>query len=391
MQGRLGLPVSKCIEAYKTLGEKIFSRPRLFHVLSSSYLRSKYDSDDFEEILINFLHQADNRSDNRSRGRSCWHYPKKFVKTRAKRIKKKIGIGSSNVDSKEIENCHNGGLSFRQEHDKPCKTVAVATKHADSCPEPHLFRSYDHERGDRHRGLAINNSGKACEASIVQVVRATSAAPGFFKVVKIANDKIQPGVQDERCSRFMDGGVLYNNPSDLAWNEVCAWQIGVSGRSTGDAIGCFVSIGCGRSKWQIFGNKGEIPLLKYIRMIRAPRKMVIDTNPPHYRILSLARLHHVPYYRFTVYEGLEDTELDEWTTKKRKIGEEELNGGQKMDTFTYIREVTKRYLEGKNNRDSTCGEPERPVHNELEECARLLVEYRIARMGILDTNGFPNG
>ena len=121
--------------------------------------------------------------------------------------------------------------------------------------------------------------------SIVDVALATSAAPAIFKVVKIASEKVPPNVppaQDRpvpRYQRFMDGGVLANNPSDLAFNEVIAWQIAISdtSKSAADAIGCFVSIGCGKRKWQIFGNPGEISLLKYLRMRAAPKSMVTDT------------------------------------------------------------------------------------------------------------------
>jgi hypothetical protein len=125
----------------------------------------------------------------------------------------------------------------------------------------------------------------ASEVSIVDVALATSAAPAIFKVVKIPSEKVPPNApqaQDRpgpRYQRFMDGGVLANNPSDFALNEVIAWQIAHPDRckSTADAIGCFVSIGCGKSRWQIFGNPGEISLLKYLRMRAAPKDMVTDT------------------------------------------------------------------------------------------------------------------
>lgn len=152
--------------------------------------------------------------------------------------------------------------------------VAIAVGKAGLLEEEgYLFRSYDHTLQNRHGNLKPRNPGYASTTSIVDVARATSAAPSFFREVYILN----PGGQS---SRYMDGGVLHNNPSQLAWNEVCEWQIGVSEAmprlTSADAIGCFVSIGCGRTRWQIFGNEGEPAIATYRRMGGAPRKMITD-------------------------------------------------------------------------------------------------------------------
>jgi hypothetical protein len=51
----------------------------------------------------------------------------------------------------------------------------------------------------------------------------------------------------------------------------------------------------------------------------------------------------------------------------------------KMGTFDYIVEVTKRYLEGINRKEGGTGEPELTVEEELRECAKLLVAYKLER------------
>jgi len=158
----------------------------------------------------------------------------------------------------------------------------IATKDAKGGAEPYLFRSYDHILSPIHveLHLDIDNPGVASEVSIVDVALATSAAPAIFKVVKIPSEKVLPNVPPvPPHQRFMDGGILANNPSDFAINEVTAWQMADPNRcrSTADAIGCFVSIGCGKSKWQIFGNPGEISVLKYLRMRAAPKDIITDT------------------------------------------------------------------------------------------------------------------
>ena len=86
--------------------------------------------------------------------------------------------------------------------------------------------------------------------------------------------------------RFIDGGTNANNPSDLAWDEVCAWQIGVSGKvfdSASNAIGCIVSIGCGRTKWQMFANTTDSAFRKYLRITLSLSKLVTDTVRNLYR------------------------------------------------------------------------------------------------------------
>lgn len=76
----------------------------------------------------------------------------------------------------------------------------------------------------------------------------------------------------------MDGAISANNPVELAWNE--AWQMAKlqdKDAKASHAIGCLVSIGTGRSLWQIFGKDGMIPLAKYFRMLFTQSKIITDT------------------------------------------------------------------------------------------------------------------
>src|SRR5438046_520165 len=98
-------------------------------------------------------------------------------------------------------------------------TFVVATKalHADGPPT--LFRSYQC-RGHNADKCAIWEAG-----------RATSAAPTFFKPIKI---KVPlPG------ATYVDGGLAHNNPAELALAE--ARKIWSNARKF-----CLVSIGTGR-------------------------------------------------------------------------------------------------------------------------------------------------
>lgn len=105
-------------------------------------------------------------------------------------------------------------------------------------------------------------------------------------------------------------------------------------------------------------------------------------RPSHISVLTRSRLHQIPYYRFNVHEGLSNIKLDEWKLKKRKLKgnrPEERTDVRKMWTFEYIEEVTRRYLKGINMNECNTGDPELAVEEELRECAKILVSYKLER------------
>ena len=79
--------------------------------------------------------------------------------------------------------------------------------------QAYIFRSYDHQ-DDEHFDPRLRlppplkNPGVAQNWPIWQVARSTSAAPRYFKPMVIN------GIS------YSDGGVLYNNPAELAYHEV---------------------------------------------------------------------------------------------------------------------------------------------------------------------------
>lgn len=101
-----------------------------------------------------------------------------------------------------------------------CRTFVVAKIAGNLGGPPAIFRSYDAE--------GVGSS----ECAMWQAARATSAAPTFFKPMKIDNPP--PGVV------YVDGGISHNNPSLLAQDE--ARRIWPASKSC-----CLVSIGTGRS------------------------------------------------------------------------------------------------------------------------------------------------
>lgn len=112
-----------------------------------------------------------------------------------------------------------------------CPTFVVATPALNADGPPTLFRSY------KCRGY---NPDKC---TIWEAGRATSAAPTFFKPVRI---RIPPPGRI-----FVDGGLAHNNPSELALLE--AQRIWTDARQF-----CLVSVGTGRQKSVTFIDKSTI-------------------------------------------------------------------------------------------------------------------------------------
>lgn len=94
----------------------------------------------------------------------------------------------------------------------------------------HIFRTYDNE-------LVADAPGVADDELIWKVGRATSAAPTYFKPMQISDDF------------FSDGGVSYNDPTELAYEEVLSkagyYQRAISKETQREPLCLILSIGTG--------------------------------------------------------------------------------------------------------------------------------------------------
>ena len=80
--------------------------------------------------------------------------------------------------------------------------------------------------------------------------------------------------------------------------------------------------------------------------------------------------------------------MDEWDTKKRKLDNQPLGDDKKMSTFDFIKEVTCHYLQGTSIKTADGDDrPDIPVEDEIKECAKLLVQYKLARDRVQNSNG----
>ena len=192
-------------------------------------------------------------------------------------------------------------------------TFVVATKglHADSPPT--LFRSYQ------------CHGHNASKCAIWEAGRATSAAPIFFKPIKIEIPR--PG------ATFVDGGLLNNNPAELALSE--AKKIWTTAKTVR-----LVSLGTGRLKsvrivqmesapaptWSGLvtwipgvATAGRLPSgLAVLRNIgEACVQLTTNTEPVHERLLRQSTSSNpdlqFPYHRFNVDRDMQDIGLEEWS------------------------------------------------------------------------------
>jgi hypothetical protein len=212
-----------------------------------------------------------------------------------------------------------------------CRTFVVANLAEDPDGPPIFFRSYD-----------VRGHGLANTCPIWQAARATSAAPTFFKPMLV--DDPPPAVP------YVDGGLRYNNPSQLAVEEVRRiWP--------GRTPTCLVSIGTGRPRSipvydpKVLDDsivnqrsvleyvKGFLPeILDYLpkgksvknfpkgvvavlKMANAIAKLVTSAQPPH---LSLQDDNNRPsafkYFRFDVLREVGDIGMSDTSKNTRLAG-----------------------------------------------------------------------
>ncbi|PVH79896.1 FabD/lysophospholipase-like protein [Cadophora sp. DSE1049] len=165
-----------------------------------------------------------------------------------------------------------------------CKTFVCAVP-AHNVSTPRLFRSYQ-------------STMPSYSAKIWEVARATSAAPTFFKPIRIG----EKGMEEV----FIDGGVGNNNPVKLAIQEA------MDEFPTDSRVACIVSIGTGRPTPiglpNASGLRQNLPLglIRVLKEIATDCQKVADELSEKY--LDCCGLYH----RLNVEFGLADIALGEW-------------------------------------------------------------------------------
>ncbi|KAH9877705.1 hypothetical protein J1614_002922 [Plenodomus biglobosus] len=368
MLGRLRMSITDCIHEYRALGTSIFGTRR-YHRLT------KYDHRNLESAI------------------------KEVVRKNSREHEGEDGNGEDLM--RQYDFSHLEGR-FKN---NTCKVGVLAWREGErgQADIPHLFRSYDHVEVPptdySHYDPYELNPGRVQRdpTRIWQACRATSAAPLYFKKIRIM------GI------RYMDGGVGggLNNPAERAMYE--SFQIARS--TSGDGrIAAFISIGTGQSNAQsrfhsksalegkstIF--KGKCSLLKWARW------SITDSSNVHDRVTeTLVIREKTPYFRFDVKptakdSGLSHIKLDECKRSKPapkrvqpvtitmdELGQSEVTavsnpeltqGNEHLEaysTYDIIERRTKKYCNQRGPSEAN------NIMKDLETTARILVYYRRRR------------
>ena len=196
--------------------------------------------------------------------------------------------------------------------------------------QAYIFRSYLSGQKDAP-SLARNADEYIKDVKVWEVLRATSAAPSYFKPVKIGELK------------YRDGAQWKSNPATEIFNEVVETYRSNSQRSI---IKAFVSIGCGR---------GAKPAKSPVSRHKSTGSISATFPWPDTGVVErrLSRKLHEAFFNFGGPHDLFDLEANEWRTDR--------NGNR---TFNRIRESVERY----------CGE--KTIKTRLKEAAHVLVNLR---------------
>lgn len=143
------------------------------------------------------------------------------------------------------------------------------------------------------------NPGLAHDIPIWQVARATSAAPTYFKTVKI--DKL----------KYLDGGFGgYNNPTLEIFDEVRIMNNNNSG-----SVNLVVSVGTGKKNKVSRWTNSRLSALRYIRYLNFAKEWATESESMHKQMLKEQNNVDFHYFRFNVDKGLDDIKLDEWRAR----------------------------------------------------------------------------
>jgi predicted acylesterase/phospholipase RssA len=172
---------------------------------------------------------------------------------------------------------------------------------------PTLFRSYRVPGGDTN-----------CQ--IWQAARATSAAPTFFKRIKIGRKNAE--------IEYIDGAMGCNNPVQQLLDE--AHRIYES-----HPVDCILSVGTGRAQTVGLPEPDTFQRLLPTDTITVLKRLATDTERTAREFEK--RFRYIPgvYFRLNVEQGMQSITLEEW----KKLGEVTTHTAQYLQEAKVRQEV----------------------------------------------------
>ncbi|KAJ7827150.1 hypothetical protein B0H14DRAFT_3144712 [Mycena olivaceomarginata] len=150
--------------------------------------------------------------------------------------------------------------------------------------------------------------------------RATSAAPTFFKQIKIGH----PGMEEA----FLDGGMGHNNPT-------VALLLEAKVLFPDKQIACIISLGTGQPHTIDVPKPSLLNRLIPLDVIKAIQKIATDCEKEHqslaHRFDGVEKL----YFRFNVERGMQDIQLNQW----EKLGDVVANTRQYIQSHPVVNQL----------------------------------------------------
>jgi len=180
------------------------------------------------------------------------------------------------------------GEYILRENDEAGSTKAfVCAVPAVNMAHPRLFRSYGVRR----------NASTNCK--IWEAARATTAAPTFFKRMTIIDDG---GARED----FLDGGLQFNNPTQLVLDEAFAIFGGAS------KLGCLVSIGTGHPGTIGLSQPDAFQKILPTEMVGVLKRIATNCEQIAHELAGRFRQSPHRYFRYNVAHGVGNISLEEW-------------------------------------------------------------------------------
>jgi calcium-independent phospholipase A2-gamma len=196
--------------------------------------------------------------------------------------------------------------------DECCKTIVFALPAANpNVIQAQAFRSY------------VSDFEKAIPCTIWQAARAASAAPTFFKPMRLGSP----------AKDWIDAGMKFNNPGNLILSEVGEiWGDGRARLELDRHVGCFLSLGTGLQDVIRLSTPDEIEkaLAKVgipIKAIKVMKAIITDTETVADQLAN-SPLEDV-YFRFNVEQGLQAVQLFDY----------EKSEDMSVDTENYLKKM----------------------------------------------------
>ena len=197
-----------------------------------------------------------------------------------------------------------GEYMLRENNEADFANTFVCAVPAANMAHPRLFRSY----------AVRENAGTNC--MIWEAARATTAAPTFFKRMTIVDDG---GAQED----FLDGGLLFNNPAQLALSEALRIFGGVS------KLGCLISIGTGHPGTIGLSQPDAFQKILSTAMVGVLKRIATNCEQTAHELAGRFRQPSNRYFRYSVSHGVGNISLEEW----KKMNEVQVH------TKAYMEEV----------------------------------------------------